>query len=184
MTRTDRAAPPLSGPDWRDANSYSPRWDARAATAAQFVPAGASVLDLGCGPRQALRALLPAGCRYSPADMTKWSDETILVDLDKAEYPLGQYDVTVILGVLCYLRDPARVLRQVAAHSKTLIVSFTHPRLWESRKRRERRGWINHYRYSELRHLLKGAGWNVVAEHRNAHSHRHRTVIYRAEVSV
>ena len=174
----------LRVPDWRDADAYSPLWDARAAAAAQLVPAGTSVLDLGCGPRQALRTLLPAGCRYFPADMTKWNDETILVDLDKGEYPEGRHDVTVALGVLCYLHDPARVLRQAALRSSTLIVSFTHPRLWESRRGRQRRGWINHYSHAEFCRLLNSAGWTVVEEHRDESPLRHRTIIYRAQISV
>ena len=40
----------------------------------------------------------------------------------------GTYDITVMLGVLSYLRSPRQVLMRARHHSKTLILSFAHPR--------------------------------------------------------
>ena len=55
---------------WRDGRNLQPQWHARAAHAARHVPPGAHVLDLGAGA-QALRDLLPAGCRYTPSDLLR-----------------------------------------------------------------------------------------------------------------
>jgi hypothetical protein len=43
---------------WSNADALEQAWDLRAEMAAELIPAGARVLDLGCG-RMALRKFLP-----------------------------------------------------------------------------------------------------------------------------
>ena len=61
---------------WSSQDALEPAWDARAAIAAAFVPAGARVLDLGCG-RMALRGVLPQDCTYRPCDLVARDSDTI-----------------------------------------------------------------------------------------------------------
>lgn len=165
---------------WGKRESYNPAWASRAELAARFIRPGSSVLDLGSGPSYALKRFLPSGCTYTPADRWKWDDAVVPVDLEKGEFPIGHFDYTVMLGLLTYLRDPPAVLRSAAASSDRLIVSFAHPRVWASLRRRERGGWINHYRAAEFRHLLAACGWRPLDERVHSARSRHKTVIYHA----
>src|SRR5262249_11209127 len=53
---------------WADPGQLEAAWEPRAKLAARFVPAGARVLDIGCGA-MALERHLPAGCSYQPCDL-------------------------------------------------------------------------------------------------------------------
>jgi hypothetical protein len=81
-------------------------WVRRAATAAQQIPIGATVLDLGCppalvhtptvscvlycyrcGPKMILKRALPPNTRYIPADIKQWNADTIQCDLANDRWP-------------------------------------------------------------------------------------------------
>jgi hypothetical protein len=58
-----------------DPNAPERAPDERAAFAAQFIPVGARVLELGCG-RMALKRFLPNGCSYQGCDLVTRDDAT------------------------------------------------------------------------------------------------------------
>ena len=70
---------------WAEANAPEPSHDERTAFAAQFIPAGARVLDLGCG-RMALRQYLPNGCGYQGCDF-----RSMLIDIFGRSYPEKEF---------------------------------------------------------------------------------------------
>src|SRR5262245_23641362 len=75
--------------------------DPRAELAAQFIPAGARVLDLGAS--SALRTLLPSGCNYAAGGPTGKKRQARDADLSTDEFPTEaatRADVIVMLGVL------------------------------------------------------------------------------------
>ena len=109
---------------WSAPENYDPAWDARARQAATFIAPGSSVLDLGCGPRMSLRNFLPTGCRYIPADLYPWTDEVVVCDLDRGEWPDGRFDCVTMLGLLTYLTEPALALRKANACTPLLVASF------------------------------------------------------------
>ena len=81
------------------------------------VPAGARVLDVGCGPGFFAEQLVAKGCRvtgvdqFPPADPTAfeefllWDDTEPFPDLD-----LSLYDVVLLLDVIEHLREPEELL--------------------------------------------------------------------------
>src|SRR5689334_13067530 len=77
--------------------------DRRAQLAAQFIPSGARVLDLGSGGGEALADLMPLGCGYQAADAIVHSKGSLIGDLAGGEFPTHaatQSDIVVMLGVL------------------------------------------------------------------------------------
>lgn len=144
---------------WANPGSYLPTWDERARLAAQLVKPGSSVLDLGCGPIQPLRALLPSGCRYVPADLIRWSEEVIQVDLNAGELPQGCFDYIVMLGVLEYLDDVPTVLHRLRTISDNLVVSYCHPTRFANIAKRRALHWINDFRKRAFLRILVDAGW-------------------------
>lgn len=89
-------------PDGRSTSSRA-KSDPRAELAAQFIPAGARILDLGASP--ALRALLPNGCSYVG---TGKKGRTHDIGVNSDEFPTEaatRADVIVMLGVLERVKD-------------------------------------------------------------------------------
>src|SRR6185312_3579450 len=69
----------------RQSNTSRAKLDPRAELAAQFIPAGARVLDLGASP--ALRTLLPSGCSYVTGGSAGKKRQARAVDLNSDEFP-------------------------------------------------------------------------------------------------
>jgi hypothetical protein len=148
--------------------------------AASLIEPGRTVLDLGCGPYMALQSFLPTGCQYTPADLTKWSDDVIVVDLDRGEFPAGSYDYVVILGVLEYLQTPAAVLREARLHAAHLIASFALLPEGGDLLKRQSYLWINHYRQPEFEAELAGNGWSITDRAVHSEQAHDRHMIFRA----
>jgi hypothetical protein len=95
--------------------------DPRAELAAQFIPAGARVLDLGASP--ALRTLLPNSCSYVGAGKKR---RTHAVALNIDEFPTEaalQSDVIVMLGVLESVKDIESLFTHFRFCKRDLILS-------------------------------------------------------------
>lgn len=163
---------------WLDPEAYRPDWDERARMAARWISPGAKVLDLGCGARLSLRDCLPADCVYQGLDQRSWNDDVIAMDLDTGEFPLGRYDVAVMLGLLEYLEQPAAVLARAGARASALIVSYCHPCANGNPDLREKRGWINAFGAAEFVRMLEEAGWQVDAMDTHHKNENIRQLLY------
>lgn len=159
----------------RESHSYS--WEERARRVAGLIAPNSSVLDLGCG-RMFLRRFLPAGCRYVPADLPRWSEDVIVVDLDQGQFPGGQYDMVVILNVLEYLKDPLGTLRGAREHGSHAIVSYAHPIDGRGRDQRRARRWLNDLSVRDLHTIFAASGWSVRSSSIYSANKNDREVIY------
>jgi hypothetical protein len=142
---------------WADAENLATQWDARAQMAARMIPAGQSVLDVGAGA-MALKALLAEGCRYTPADVVSRCEGCLVADLNKGEFPAGEYDWVTLLGVLEYVFDVAAALRRAAAGAPNLIVTYCCYVGGDPLPRRGL-GWVNDLDREAFEALLRTAGW-------------------------
>jgi hypothetical protein len=146
---------------WADFEAMRPGAEARARVAAALIPAGARVLDVGAGT-MALGSALPPGCRYQPADLVAFSADTVLVDLNDGQFPAGTQDVVVLLDVLEFIHDPARVLRAAAGVAPRLIVSY-RPAAGGPGDDEHRRGlgFFNDFDVTGFQALLDAGGWSI-----------------------
>jgi len=145
-------------PLWKKvAHAGPPSWDERNAIIAGFIPAGSSVLDVGCGA-QTLRQHLSSDCKYQPADIIKSSPDVIFCDINAGIYPQtdGQFDFVVCSGIFEYMRRPKEFLARIPRLGRTVIMSYNP--LLEGGSKLERLGngygWVNHYKKDELENLF------------------------------
>lgn len=147
---------------WSDARQLEPQWEARAIVAANFVAAGARVLDVGCGAMK-LERHLPFGCAYQPCDVVARDARTIVVDLNNAPIPdkaLADADLVVMLGVWEYLYDPGATFAAVARASKPILCSYCDQKTAAQVDRRAL-GWVNDFMLDEFLALAQAHGYRA-----------------------
>jgi hypothetical protein len=153
------------GVRWADPDQIIQGARERAMAAAQVIPAGAAVLDLGAGA-QALRTALPPGCSYMSADLIARSEACQIVDLNQGQFPGGRYDVVALLEVLEYLHDPLTVLRQCRQAAERLVLIYTPFAGPDAQLiARRQRGFVNDLSAGDLEAMLHQAGWQVAERH-------------------
>ncbi len=147
---------------WRDPAQMEPAWERRAAAAADLIPAGSHVLDLGCGA-MALERHLPPGCRYLPCDLVRRDERTAVCDFNRLELPPRQ-DATMVtlLGVLEYIYDWKEFLGRLRAYDLPVVLSYCPSDLTGAMDR-SAAGWVNHAACDELAAAFAEAGFAVRA---------------------
>jgi SAM-dependent methyltransferase len=131
---------------WADLSNFDAEWEKRSVAATDLIPAGAAVLDIGCGT-MGLEGHLPPGCRYVPCDVVARDARTIVTDLNQDGLPLAAVDsadMVVMLGVWEYLQDPARIFAQLAKAGRDVVCSYCVTDLSTGRDRRAQ-GWLNDF---------------------------------------
>ena len=146
-------------PRWAQMNSLATQWDSRAAIAAELIGENARVLDIGAGA-MTLGTLLGAGCTYQPADVVERRPGCFVVDLNKQEFPPGDYDWITFLGVLEYVHDFEWPLRRAAQSAPRMIVTYCSYIGGDIAIRRGM-GWVNDIPAAEFQAAIERSGWKV-----------------------
>jgi len=144
---------------WADFEAMSQGADERAHLAAAVIAPESRVLDLGAGS-MALRGVLPAGCRYTPADLVQFAPDTIVVDLNAGGFPDGVFDVVAMIDVVEFLHDPGAVLTAAGRAAPRLVVSY-RPADGKKAEKRRRAGLFNDFSEKSFGALLTNASWRV-----------------------
>jgi len=114
-----------------------------------FIPAGSSIVDFGCGQREILDFITPSD--YIGIDQNKYAD--IHHNLNKPLVLDKEYDIGLWLGVLEYLRNPGKSLYNQKDCAKTFIVLTLNVT-----KKQE---WVNAYTKDSINELLCSVWLNV-----------------------
>jgi SAM-dependent methyltransferase len=144
------AAPPAPAPD------------ERAVFAAQFIPAGARVLELNCG-RMALRRFLPNGCQYRGCDLISRAPDNVVCDLNAGEFPTeaaAEADVIVMLGVLETILDAESLFTHLRFARRDIVLSYCATDL-TGKCDREGLGFVNHFSFFDLARLFDRFGFRI-----------------------
>jgi hypothetical protein len=144
---------------WARLESLATQWDARAAMAAEWIPAGSRVLDVGAGA-MALGGLLKPGCTYQPADVVERRPGCFVVDMNRREFPPGSYDFVTFLGVLEYIHDIEWPLRRSLEAAPRMIVTYCTD-IGADPALRRGMGWVNDIPADAFAAVLGQAGWKV-----------------------
>jgi Methyltransferase domain len=134
--------------------------DPRAELAAQFIPAGARVLDLGVSP--ALRTLLPNGCSYVGAGQTGKKRRARAADLSVDEFPTEaatRADVIVMLGVLEHVKDIESLFTHLRFCKRDMLVSCYPTDLAKNGERAQ--GLVNRMSLCDLALLFDRYGFRI-----------------------
>jgi hypothetical protein len=128
---------------------------------ARFIRPHSSVLDIGCGA-MALKSYLPAGCTYAPCDLVDRGEGCIVADLNRDEFPKGEFDCIVILGVLEYVYDIASVLKKCRKATANLLLDYNSQ--WTSDPIQRRNcGWVSDLSVGAMTETLVAADWKNIA---------------------
>jgi 2-polyprenyl-3-methyl-5-hydroxy-6-metoxy-1,4-benzoquinol methylase len=109
--------------------------------AARHIPAGAAILDIGCGRARILRHIAPPK-RYVGLDVLSAPVESnraaypqhefLIVDSQRADLAgLGAFDVILMVAVIEHFHHPLDVLRQSASRLTEhghIVITTPHPR--------------------------------------------------------
>lgn len=111
--------------DLEDKLGYDrPEWRKRMVALSAFISdEDKSVMDLGAGNLQ-LRRILNRNVKYYPVDCRKTSNDTIVCDFNKLEFPDQKVDVIFAAGILGYISDPEWFLTEISTHCRKLIISY------------------------------------------------------------
>lgn len=146
---------------WEQPGNLATQWDARAAMAAEHIPAGSTVLDVGAGA-MALASLLKPGCVYQPADVVERRPGCFVVDLNRLEFPPGNYGFVTFLGVLEYVHDIDWPLGRARSAAPRMVVTYCTD-IGADPALRRGMGWVNDLSASEFAARLGRNGWVVDA---------------------
>ena len=141
--------------------------DPRAQLAAQFIPSGSRVLDLGAGGGETLRDLMPLGCRYEAVDRIAHGKGSLINnlvgDLAGGEFPTHaatQYDIVVMLGVLENIADLESLFTHLRFCRQDVILSY-HPVNLLGGRDRDALGFVNALSYFDLTQLFDRYGFRI-----------------------
>lgn len=149
---------------WAESTNLHASWDERTRLIADRIEPGSRVLEFGAG-RLTLEPMLPAGCSYTPSDIVARDERTVVCDLNARPLPdLGRHDVLVFSGVLEYVSDLPRLLRELSPVAPRILASYAvlpRPALAEKILRRTH-GFMTDYNEEQLRAVFQRAGFRVV----------------------
>lgn len=111
--------------DLEDKLGYDrPEWRKRIVALSSFITdEDKSVMDLGAGHMH-LRRILNKDVLYYPVDYKKNTENTIVCNFNKGEFPEKEVDVICAAGILEYIEDPVWFLKQVTSHCRKLLLSY------------------------------------------------------------
>jgi hypothetical protein len=147
---------------WREVSRTTGTWNpTRAERIAAIIPEGVHVLDLGAGSL-VLKRYLKTACTYTPSDLHDRGERCVIVDLNKYEFPEGNYDWVTVIGVVEYLKDPRWVLARAARAAPRVIVTYNTTEVVPDLDLRRGAGWICHLSHEEFVSVLREAGFTDI----------------------
>jgi len=146
---------------WADIGMLEDGADARAVAAANFIRAGASVLDLGAGLMR-LRERLPAKCRYLAVDLVPFRAQTVVVDFNQGNFPTARADCAVALSVLPFIHGTVDFLARMRAAAGEAIITYPVAGA-EPIATRRAAGYFNDLDLPQLTKCIQSAGWTIAS---------------------
>jgi len=145
---------------WSDPSNFPSHWDSRAEAAGRLIPAGSSVLDLGCGS-MALERYLPEGAIYYPSDICSRDERTLICNVDLEPLPeIPGLQVVCALGLNEYLNDINGFYCRVRERNARFVTSY-HPLLDHKQIDRPSMGWMNSLTFPEWIAIIENARFEL-----------------------
>ena len=126
-----------------------------------------SVVDLGGGLGNLYKYLYD-GTIYTSIDLKQWTDQTIVADFNKAEFPDIDIRIepkyVVAQGVIEYIKRKGLFLKGIRKYGDTLILTYRtwSPAQWDEQKKElHKLGVKTRISYDDLKLLLKKSGWKI-----------------------
>jgi hypothetical protein len=147
---------------WRDNEYFDDLWKKRIRLMASFLPAGTSVMDLGCG-RMWLKDCLQLA-KYVPVDYCERGPDTRICDFNLGQFPDEKTEYAFVSGCLEYVNNPEWFVSKIAEHSDKCIVSYCTIDERPDLKARRSNYWVNDLSRANLIHLFDKVGMQLIDE--------------------
>ena len=145
---------------WKNSNELFEDWDQRTSILGNYITPGSKVIEFGSG-NMSLKKMLPKKCTYTPSDIVKRTEETIVCDLNEPiSFDLSLYNTAVFSGVFEYVYDIDTVFKQLEKHIPHIILSYacsdicTHNRLIN--------GWLSDFTEKQLLDIFAKYSYDVI----------------------
>lgn len=142
-------------------NEWTESWDARAQRAAGLIGDAVSVMDIGCGMMTLEKHLRP-GVTYTPLDVVRRDERTLVIDLNKDAFPPLGADVAVGLGLIEYIYDTPKLLRSIAEKCERAVFSYNSLDDYSDVGERVGHAWVTYHSLSTLEALFREAGFRII----------------------
>ena len=149
------------GVKWQDIEYFDTLWKRRIELMASYIPAGASVADLGCGEMW-LKDFLTTGNTYNPVDYKERGSGTIICDFNKGEFPDIICDIAFVSGCLEYVIDYPSFIYSISGNYSACILSYCPLEIISNIKERTALAWKNHLKEDEVAKQFLQHGFNLV----------------------
>lgn len=118
-----------------------------------------SVADYGAG-KLSLKEFLNPAVLYYPIDYIKRSEETIVCDFDKDNFPDIKTDVSVCTATLVFIERVEELLEHICSHTfRTIILSYVTWEAFSNTAGRRVSGYINDFTEDNIRQMLLKHGF-------------------------
>ena len=145
---------------WKNSNELFEDWNQRTSILGNYITPGSKVIEFGSG-NMSLKKMLPENCVYTPSDIVKRTEETIVCDLNEPiSFDLSFYNTAVFSGVFEYVYDIDSVFKQLEKHIPHIILSYacsdicTHNRLIN--------GWLSEFTEKQLLDIFAKYSYDVI----------------------
>lgn len=147
---------------WSDLE-YSTIWGThmgRVKEIADWIPTEVkSVADYGAG-KLSLKEFLNPAVLYYPIDYIKRSEETIVCDFDKDNFPDIKTDVSVCTATLVFIERVEELLEHICSHTfRTIILSYVTWEAFSNTAGRRVSGYINDFTEDNIQQMLLKHGF-------------------------
>lgn len=147
---------------WQDIEYFDDAWRARIRQMAEFIPANATVMDLGCGPGW-LREIIDARS-YTGVDYRPRKEDTVVCDFNKRQFPEFQRDVAFVSGCLEYVHDYRWFIAQICDKADVCILSYCLVEIHQDLAARRRAGWVNDLTLDDIKREFVRHSFRLSAE--------------------
>lgn len=131
------------------------RWFSRNEKIAQFIKPNINIIDIGGGFGDIRK--YKNFKKYVSIDIAKWTEDTIVCDLNKDKLPDIdiKFDLILCQGIFEYIKEPDILLRKIQKYSRNAIITY--------RKgiRDKKYPRINNYALKDFRKIIKDNGWKI-----------------------
>jgi hypothetical protein len=147
---------------WKDIEYFDDSWKQRINEMARYIPANATVMDLGCGTEW-LRQIVGPG-NYTGVDYRRRGENTVVCDFNKGQFPGLRRDVAFVSGCLEYVTDYRWFIAQICENANVCILSYCSLEMHPDPVARRRAGWVNDLTIDGIKREFGKHRFNLSAE--------------------
>lgn len=145
---------------WKNSEQLFKDWNDRTSILGGFIKPNAQIIEFGAG-NMYLKEYLKEYGSYTPSDIVKRFDETIVCDLNKPiSFDLSKFDVVVFSGVLEYVYDIDSIFNQLKSNGiNQIVMSYSCADIVTLS--RVKNGWLSDYTKIEIEKIIEKYNYKI-----------------------